>query len=270
MELQGTIEEVIVVYGVNVVAAVVIFVLGRWIAKLATSVLEGVMTRSGLDAMLVSFARNIIYVAGMAFVILAALAKLGIQTTSFIAILGAAGLAIGLALQGSLANFASGVLLVLFRPFNVGDYIEAGGTAGTVEEMLIFRTKLKTPDNLEVFVPNGNITSGTIVNYSAKDTRRVDMVFGVGYDDDIVKVKRVIDEVLSADERILKDPAPTVGLIELGDNSVNFVVRPWVNAADYFGVLMDLNENMKLRFDKEGITIPYPQRDVHLHQKSAA
>ena len=159
-------------------------------------------------------------------------------------------------------------MLVLFRPFNVGDYIEAGGTAGTVEEMLIFRTKLKTPDNLEVFVPNGNITSANIINYSAKDTRRVDLVFGVGYDDDIAKVKQAIDEVLGADERILKDPGPTVGLIELGDNSVNFVVRPWVNAADYFSVLLDLNENMKLRFDKEGISIPYPQRDVHLHQKS--
>ena len=249
MDFQETIQEIISDYGVKIVAAVVIFV---------------------VDTILISFVRNIAYVTAMAFVILAVLAKLGIQTTSFIAILGAAGLAIGLALQGSLSNFASGVMLVLFRPFKVGDFIEGGGTAGTVEEMLIFSTRLKTPDNREVFVPNGAITSGTIVNYSAKETRRADLVFGVGYEDDIAKVKQVIDEVMNADERILKDPAPTVGLVELGDNSVNIVVRPWVNAADYWGVYFDLNENMKLRFDKEGISIPYPQRDVHLHQKSAA
>ena len=201
---------------------------------------------------------------------LAVLGKLGIQTTSFIAVLGAAGLAIGLALQGSLSNFASGVMLVLFRPFKVGDYIEAGGTSGTVEEMLIFSTKMKTPDNKAVFVPNGSITGGTIVNYSAKDTRRVDLVFGVSYEDDISKVKQIIEEVLNADDRILKDPSPTVGLAELGDSSVNFVVRPWVSAADYWGVRFSLNEAMKLRFDQEGVSIPYPQRDVHFHEKSAA
>ena len=176
MDFQGTVQEIVSVYGVKVVAAIVIFVVGRWVAKIVTSFIERLMTRSGQAPILVTFVRNIAYMAAMAFVILAALAKLGIQTTSFIAILGAAGLAIGLALQGSLSNFAAGVMLVLFRPFKIGDYIEAGGTAGTVEEMLIFSTKLKTPDNKQVFVPNGTITSGTIVNYSAKDTRRVDMV----------------------------------------------------------------------------------------------
>ena len=210
MGFQETIHEIISDYGVKIVAAVVIFVVGRWLAKLATSILEGMMTRSGVDTILVSFVRNIAYVTAMAFVILAVLAKLGIQTTSFIAILGAAGLAIGLALQGSLSNFASGVMLILFRPFKVGDFIDGGGTAGTVEEMLIFSTRLKTPDNREVFVPNGAITSGTIVNSSAKETRRVDLVFGVGYEDDIAKVKQVIDEVINADERILKDSATTV------------------------------------------------------------
>ena len=261
---------IVATYGVKVVAAAIIFIVGRWLAKFLTSVLEQMMIRSGLDSMLVSFLRNIVYTAAMAFVFLAVLAKLGIQTTSFIAVLGAAGLAIGLALQGSLSNFASGVMLVLFRPFKVGDYIEAGGTSGTVEEMLIFSTKMKTPDNKAVFVPNGSITGGTIVNYSAKDTRRVDLVFGVSYEDDISKVKQIIDEVLNADDRILKDPAPTVGLAELGESSVNFVVRPWVSAADYWAVRFSLNETMKLRFDQEGVSIPYPQRDVHLHEKSAA
>jgi len=264
------VEQLVSDYGVKVVAAVVIFIVGRWAAKALVGVVERMMTRSGVDALLVSFTKNIFYVGAMAFVFMAVLGKLGIQTTSFIAVLGAAGLAIGLALQGSLSNFAAGVMLVLFRPFKVGDFIEAGGTAGVVEEMLIFSTKLRTGDNKQIFVPNGSIIGGNITNYSAKPTRRVDMMFGVGYDDDIKKVKRVIDEVLAADDRILKDPAPTVGVSELAANSVNLVVRPWVNAADYWAVLLDLNENMKLRFDQEGISIPYPQRDVHIHQKSAA
>ena len=270
MEYLDMAKGIVATYGVKVVAAAIIFIVGCWLSKFLTSVLEQMMTRSGLDSMLVSFLRNIVYTAAMVFVFLAVLGKLGIQTTSFIAVLGAAGLAIGLALQGSLSNFASGVMLVLFRPFKVGDYIEAGGTSGTVEEMLIFSTKMKTPDNKAVFVPNGSITGGTIVNYSAKDTRRVDLVFGVSYEDDISKVKQIIEEVLNADDRILKDPSPTVGLAELGESSVNFVVRPWVSAADYWGVRFSLNEAMKLRFDQEGVSIPYPQRDVHFHEKSAA
>ena len=260
------IEQVVATYGIKIVAAAVIFVVGRWVAKFLVGMVERAMTRAGADAMLVSFARNILYVGAMAFVIMAVLGKLGIQTTSFIAVLGAAGLAIGLALQGSLSNFAAGVMLVLFRPFKVDDLIDAAGVMGVVEEILIFSTKLRTADNKEIFVPNGSIINGNITNYSAKPTRRVDLVFGVGYDDDIKKVKQVIDEVLAADERILKDPAPTVGVSELADNSVNLVVRPWVNVADYWAVVFDLNETMKNRFDQEGISIPYPQRDVHLHQ----
>ena len=265
MDHLDTIQSIIAAYGVKVVAALVIFVVGRWVAKLVTGLAEKAMIRSGVDTTLVRFVRNLTYVGGLAlFVVLAALAKLGIQTTSFIAVLGAAGIAIGLALQGSLSHFAAGVMLVLFRPFKVGDYIEAGGTSGTVEEVMIFSTKLKTPDNKEVFVPNGAIMGDNIVNYSAKDTRRVDLVFGVGYDDDLKKVRQVVDEVLAKEQRLLSDRAPAVGVMELADNSVNFVVRPWVNAEDYLNVLMDLTEAMKLRFNREGISIPYPQRDVHL------
>jgi len=267
--IWGMLQSFLADYGLDVLAALLIFVVGRWAARFLTDLLERVMNRAGVDATLVSFTRNVGYAAAMAFVLLAVLARLGVQTTSFIAVLGAAGLAVGLALQGSLSNFAAGVMLVLFRPFKVGDYIEAGGTAGTVEEMLIFSTKMKTPDNREVFVPNGSIVNGNITNYSAKDTRRVDLVFGVGYEDDISKVKAVIAEVLGAEDRILADPPPTVGVLELADNSVNLAVRPWVNAADYWGVRMALNENMKLCFDQAGISIPYPQRDVHVREKTS-
>jgi small conductance mechanosensitive channel len=265
-----TAQELVVNYGPRLVAAIVILIIGRLLAKVLVGLVAKAMQRAGVDSMLISFLRNILYVGAMAFVIMAVLGQIGIQTTSFIAVLGAAGLAIGLALQGSLSNFAAGVMLVLFRPFKVGDYIEAAGTAGVVEEMLIFSTRLRTGDNREIFVPNGAIVNGNITNFSAKSTRRVDLVFGVSYDDDIKHVKRVIDEVLAADTRILSDPAPTVGVSELADNSVNFIVRPWVNAADHWGVRLGLTEAMKLRFDAEGISIPYPQRDVHLHQKSAA
>jgi small conductance mechanosensitive channel len=202
-------------------------------------------------------------------VVLAAVAKVGIQTTSFIAILGAAGLAIGLALQGSLANFAAGVLMPIFRPFKAGDYVECVGTAGVVEDVQIFNTRLRTPDNRLIIVPNGAVYGGTITNYSARDRRRVDLVYGVGYDADVDHVKRVIADVLSADARILDDPAPTIGLVELGESSVNFAVRPWVATANYWPVVFGLNESMKKRFDAEGISIPFPQRDVHLYQAAA-
>jgi small conductance mechanosensitive channel len=195
---------------------------------------------------------------------MAAISQVGIETTSFIAVLGAAGFAIGLALQGSLANFAAGVLLLIFRPFKVGDFIEGAGVSGVVEALHVFTTTLKTGDNKTIIVPNGDLASGTIVNFSAQATRRVDLVFGIGYGDDIDKAKALMREEMAADERILKDPEPTVGLVELADSSVNFVCRPWVNSADYWGVLFDLNESIKKRFDAEGINIPYPQQDVHI------
>jgi len=224
------------------------------------------MTKADVDETLISFVGNLTYIVLLIFVIIAALNQLGVQTTSFIAIIGAAGLAIGLALQGSLANFAAGVLMIIFHPFKVGDYIEAAGVAGVVEEIQIFTTQLKTPDNKTIIIPNASVTGGSITNYSAKDTRRVDLVIGVGYGDDLKRVREVLEEVLAKDDRILDDPAPTIGVLELGDNSVNFAVRPWVKAEDYWGVYFDSTETVKRRFDEEGISIPFPQRDVHLYE----
>ena len=206
------------------------------------------------------------YILLLTFVILAALGQLGIQTTSFIAIIGAAGLAIGLALQGALANFAAGFLMIIFRPFKVGDFIQCAGVAGTVEEIQIFTTQLKTPDNKTIIVPNAKITSDNITNFSTKETRRVDLVFGIGYGDDIDNAKKVISDLLEKDERIMKDPPPTIAVVELADSSVNFVVRPWVKSGDYWDVHFDMTENIKKRFDAEGISIPFPQQDVHLYE----
>jgi len=255
-------------FGLKLVSALVIFIVGRWVARRLAGLVEKGMTRARTDVTLIGFLRNIIYITLLTFVVLAAIAQLGVQTTSFIAVLGAAGFAIGLALQGSLANFAAGVLIIIFRPFKAGDFVEAGGIAGVVENIQIFTTTLRTGDNKSIIVPNGQITSGTIVNYSAKDTRRVDMVFGVGYGDDLDKVRRVIEDVLKSDDRILDDPATTIGVLELADSSVNFAVRPWVKTADYWPVYFDIHENIKKRFDQEGITIPFPQQDVYLHQVS--
>jgi small conductance mechanosensitive channel len=250
----------------NIVIAAAILFGGIWLAKQIKKYVVLMMERRNVDALLASFSSNIVYVALVAFVVIAALSQLGIQTTSFVAIIGAAGLAIGLALQGSLANFASGVMIIAFRPFKVGDFIEAGGVAGVVEGIQIFSTQMRTGDNKAIIIPNSNITGGNITNYSAKETRRVDMVFGIGYDDDIKKTKDVLTELITADDRILKDPEPQVAVSELADSSVNFVVRPWVKSADYWGVMFDYTEAVKLRFDKEGISIPYPQQDVHLHK----
>ena len=256
---------VLTVYGLKVVAAIAILIIGRMAAGWIRTLLRKMMERAETDPMLISFVGNLAYFAMLAFVVIAALNQLGIQTTSFIAILGAAGLAIGLALQGSLQNFAAGVLIIIFRPYKVGDFIEGGGTTGVIEAMDIFTTRMRTGDNKTVIVPNAKLLGDNITNYSAKPTRRVDMVIGVGYDDDLAKVKAVLHELIAADERILKDPEPTVAVAELADNSVNFVVRPWVNSGDYWPVHFDFLESVKNRFDAEGISIPYPQRDVHLH-----
>jgi small conductance mechanosensitive channel len=260
------VQELISVFGLKILAAIAIFIVGRWIAKLIKNFTIKLMTKNKVDPTLVSFLGHVIYIALLTFIILAAIGQLGIQTTSFIAVIGAAGLAIGLALQGSLANFAAGVLMIIFRPFKVGDVIEAAGVLGTVEDIQIFTTQLKTPDNRAVIIPNAKITADNIINLTAKPTRRVDLVFGVSYSDNIDKVKDVIANVLSQDNRILKDPPPTIGLIEMSDSSVNFVVRPWVKPQDYWGVYFDTNETIKKRFDSEGITIPFPQRDVHIYE----
>ncbi len=257
-------------YGPKVVAAILIFLIGKWLSGILARVVGRAMTRARTDAMLVKFVENLVYAGLLAFVVLAVLAQLGIQTTSFIAVIGAAGLAIGLALQGSLSNFAAGVMLIIFRPFKVGDFIDAAGVSGSVEEILIFSTKLKSPDNKQLYVPNGSILSGTIVNYSAKDQRRVDLKFGCGYDDDIKKAKALLEEIITSNPLVLSDPAPTIGVLELGDSSVNFAVRPWVNTADYWNAYFQITEDVKQRFDEAGISIPFPQRDVHLIKNEAA
>ena len=259
-------QEVITLYGLRVIAAIVIFIVGRWVAKGMKRLAVRALTKGKVDETLVSFLGHLIYIALLAFVIIAAINQLGVQTTSFIAVLGAAGLAVGLALQGSLANFAAGVLMMIFRPFRVGDYVEGGGTAGIVEEIQIFTTKLRTPDNKSIIIPNAKITGDNIVNYSAKDSRRMDMIVGVSYDDDYDQVKEVLEDILAKDGRILEEPPPTIGIFEFGDNSVNFVFRPWVKTAEYWDVYFALTEAIKKRFDEEGITIPYPQRDVHLFE----
>ncbi|HSR62760.1 MAG TPA: mechanosensitive ion channel domain-containing protein [Gammaproteobacteria bacterium] len=253
---------------INVIAALAIFFIGWWVARIIRKMIVGVMKKKNIDAMLVSFTSNIAYIALFTFVLIAALGELGIQTTSLIVVLSAAGLAIGLSLQGSLSNFASGIMIIFFRPFKVGDYVETAGTAGMIEGIQIFFTQLRTPDNKSITIPNSSITSGNIINYSAKDKRRVDLVFGVSYNDNIKTVKEILEEMLKEDGRILAEPAPTIAVSALADSSVNFICRPWVKTDDYWPVYWDLVEKVKLRFDQEGINIPYPQRDVHLHQVS--
>ncbi len=251
-------------WGVNLLMALAIFVIGRWISRFLVALISRLMKKAGVDHMLVGFVTSLTNAVLLLFIIIAALDRLGVNTTSFIALIGAAGLAVGLALQGSLQNFACGVLLIIFRPFKVGDYIEAAGTAGVIEEIGIFSTRMKTGDNREIIVPNGAIYGGNITNYSARDTRRIDMVFGIGYGDDLKKAREIIRTILAADARILKEPEALVAVGELGDSSVNFNVRPWVASGDYWAVRFDLNEKIKLAFDEAGISIPFPQMDVHV------
>jgi small conductance mechanosensitive channel len=255
--------------GINLVTAIVIFFVGKWIVNLVVKGMLKAMQKGDMDITLRRFVANLARMLLMLFVIIAAIHQLGIQTASLIALLGAAGLAVGLALQGSLSNLAAGVLIVLFRPYKVGDWIEGGGVSGAVEEVQILTTVLKTGDNKRVIIPNSQIMGTTITNYSANETRRVDLVVGVSYGDDLDKVRTELEGLVAADERILKDPTVTIAVSELADSSVNFVLRPWVKTADYWGVYFDLTEAIKKRFDEVGISIPFPQRDVHIHSVPA-
>jgi len=266
----GVLEQYVIPWTLRVLIALAIWFIGKWIAGKVTDGVKRLMSKTGMDQMLVQFLGNILYALLLIAVLIAALDHLGLQTTSLLAIFGAAGLAVGLALKDSLSNFSSGVMLILFRPFKVGDFIEAAGTSGVVEEVRIFSTMVRSGDNRQIIIPNGQIYGDIIINVSAKPTRRIDLVFGIGYDDDIKKAKQVIADIMDQDERILQDPAPAIALGELADNSVNFNVRPWVKAADYWPVRADLLENIKLAFDANGISIPYPQRDVHLHEVKSA
>ena len=264
IDVQALFDTYVVPCGINIVLALVIYLVGKIVVSILISVFSKVMAKSKYDDMLVDFIKSIVRAILMLFVIIASLNQLGVDTTSLVAILGAAGLAIGLSLQGSLQNFAAGVMLLVFRPFKAGDYVDAGGVSGSVMNVGIFSTIMNTPDNKEIIVPNGNIYSDNITNYSAKPTRRVDMEFGIGYGDDLRKAKQVLEAMLESDERVLKEPKYTVAVGALGDSSVNLVVRPWVKSSDYWGLKFDFTEAVKLRFDAEGISIPFPQMDVHL------
>ena len=253
-------------FGIDLVIAFLIFFVGRIVIGFIVRAMSATMEKNGVEKTLETFISNLVRTVLLIVVIIAAIGQVGIQTTSFIAVFGAAGLAIGLSLQGSLSNFASGVLIVLFRPYKVGDFVEAAGISGSVEQVQILTTIFKTGDNKQVIVPNSQIMDSIITNYSANDTRRVDMVVGVSYDDDIDKVRTTLQEIISADARVLDDPAPLIAVSELADSSVNFIVRPWCATSDYWDLMRDLTETIKKRFDKEGISFPYPQQDVHVYK----
>ncbi len=268
MELTGISMEMAQQFAINLAIALAIFIIGRWVAKIVTGIARRIMQRANLEDTLEKFLCNLLYAVLMAVVVIATIGQLGIETTSLLAVLGAAGLAIGLALQGSLSNFAAGVLIVAFRPYKVGDVIEASGITGKVEEVQIFTTVLKSPDNKKIIIPNSQVMNAEIINYTANGTRRVDLVAGCGYDDDLDKVRAALEAVVAAEDRILPEPATTIAISELADSSVNFVVRPWVKNEDYWDVYFGLTEAIKKRFDQDGLSIPFPQRDVHVYQHS--
>ena len=263
----GFLAEKGITLALNVVAAILIFFIGRIISKILRSVLVRLMTKAKVDQTLIKFLSNIAYAILLTLVILAAVNRLGVNTTSFAAAIAAAGLAIGLALQSSLGNFASGIMLILFKPFRVGNVVEVGGITGTVEEIHIFNTILRTGDNVQIHMPNGKISADTIKNFSAEDTRRIDLIVGCSYDDDLRAVKSFLENMLTADDRILTDPEPAVALRDLGESSVDLNVRPWVKNEDYWSVRASLVEQIKLGFDERGFTLPYPQRDVHVYSE---
>lgn len=262
--------EFAVQYGLKLLAAIAIFIIGKIVANWVKKLVTRIMTKGSVDQIIIGFTSSITYITTMAFVIVAALSQLGIQTTSFIAILGAAGLAVGLALQGSLANFAAGFLLIIFRPFKVGDVIEAADVTGKVNAIHIFTTTLTTSDNKTIIIPNAKLGSDNIINYSTQETRRVDLTVAVAYDADLKEVRNILEDIVSGDGRVLSDPPHQIAVAELADSSVNFVFRMWVKSADYSDVFFETNESIKTRFDDAGISIPFPQRDVHLYEHKAA
>ena len=255
-------------YGFKIIAALIIFILGKWVAKKLTAFIKKMMHKAKIDKTLVEFSESIIYFTLLLMVVIAALNQLGVNTTSFVAVFGAATLAIGLALQGSFSNIGAAVLIILFRPFKVGDVIETGGVTGEVTDINLFSTILTPVDKRVVIVPNSSIIGGNITNFSNREQRRVDHVFGIGYDDDLKLAKETLMEIVKADKRILSEPEPFIAVSELADSSVNFVVRAWTLTDDYWGVYFDMLETVKLTFDEKGISIPYPQMDVHTDKEN--
>lgn len=265
-QIMQTVSNLVSTWGLKVLGAVALFALGRIIAGWGRRTVRAVLERGDTDPTLVPFVSGLVYYVLLAFVVIAVLGMVGIQTASLVAVMGAAGLAVGLALQGTLSNFASGVLLLVFRPFKVGDYIDAAGVAGSVKSINIFTTALTTPDNVGIIAPNSTIWGQVIKNYAANETRRVDLVVGIGYGDDIEAAMSTVRRVLGSDSRVLADPAPQVAVSELGDSSVNLVVRPWCKREDYWDVRFDLTRQLKEQLERDGCSIPFPQRDVHLYQ----
>ena len=271
MNFQAILDQlisIIVAYGPKLIGAIVVWIIGSWLIKRTGKILSKGLEKRKIDESLRPFLKKLFEVLLKVLLAISVLGMLGIEMTSFIAILGAAGLAIGMALSGSLQNFAGGVLILFFKPFKVGDFIEAQGYAGVVSEIQIFNTILKTPDNRTIIIPNGGLATGSLVNYSTEPKRRVDWTFGIGYGDDVEKAKAILKSLCDADSRILKDPEVFIAVSELADSSVNLVVRAWVNVADYWGVFFDMNQKVYNTFNKEGINIPFPQMDVHLHQNT--
>lgn len=269
IDFQNIIEAYMIPWGINIILALGIFIFGRWLAKIIVRVVKRIMRKTNMDDVLVGFLTSILNSVLIVVIVIAALEQLGVNTTSLVAVFAAAGLAVGLALKDSLSNFSAGIMLISFKPFKPGDYIEAAGIAGVVEIISIFNTQLRTGDNREVIVPNSQIYSGIITNFSAREQRRIDLVIGIGYEDNIQSAKQILEEILKADERILKDPAPVILVSELGESSVDLAVRPWVKSEDFLMARSNLLETIKSEFDAAGITIPFPQRHVHMQQAAA-
>lgn len=261
--ITQTLVELATTYGLKVLGAILILIVGRIVAGWARKLVIKMMGRGHVDRAIQGFVRGLVYYLIIAFTWIAVLSKFGVETASLVAVLGMAGFAVGFALQGSLSNFAAGIMLLIFRPFKIGDYVDIAGTSGTVKDLQLFVTIMNTPDNIRIIVPNGQVFGSIIKNYSAEDTRRVDLVVGIGYGSDIKKAEKVMREIVEADSRVLKDPATQIAVAELADSSVNFVLRPWVNRDDYWAVKFDVTEKIKERFDAEGIEIPFPQMVMH-------
>ena len=262
-KIMDTVVGIVTKYGLSVLGAIVVLIVGRIVAGWARGLVRKGLKRTDVDEAIVSFLGSMAYYSVIIFAVIAALKKFGIETASLVAVLGAAGFAVGFALQGSLSNFAAGVMLLVFRPYKIGDVIDAAGVVGKVADMRLFTTVMYSPDNIKIIVPNSQLFGGTIKNITAEDTRRVDMVVGIGYDSDIPKAMKIMQDLLEKDERVLKDPAPQIAVSELADSSVNFVVRPWSKTGDYWGLKFDFLQNVKAAFDAEGIEIPFPQMVVH-------
>ncbi|RXJ72300.1 mechanosensitive ion channel protein [Veronia nyctiphanis] len=262
-------QDLLIQYGMNILTAILILVIGNWVVKALANGVAEVLKRKKFDMTVVDFVQAFVRYMLFAIVLIAALGRLGVQTASVVAVIGAAGLAVGLALQGSLSNFAAGVLIVMFRPFKSGDYVEVAGVSGSVSSIQLFSTVLKTPDNKMVVVPNGSVIGSPITNYSTYNTRRIDLMVGVSYSANLQETKQVLADIIAAESRILSNPAPTIGVVELADSSVNLVVRPWVNTSDYWPVYFDLMQAIKEGLDSKGIEIPYPKMDIQLTKSSA-